>query len=283
MQHERTVELGEGRSLHAVTEGEGEGPDLILVHGLLATSHDWLSCPTFGALVGAGYRVTAVDRPGCGLSRRRRFEGSPREQARQIRTGLEALGVERMTLVAHSFGGLVSLACAELYPEAVERLVLVAPIAFPEPRLIEHLLLAPRAAPLLGPAFSTAANATIDAPVLKLIQRLMFSPRPVPAGWEESYPYQQVLSSASMVFEGEDAATLLPLSPLGSINVAAIRAPTRILTGTSDKIVEDERQGKLAARLMPNASYFELEGEGHMLHHFHPQAVLDAVREPAAA
>jgi len=105
----------------------------------------------------------------------------------------------------------------------------------------------------------------------------------VPDGWEASYPYPQVLDAAAMVAEGEDAAAMLPLSPAGTINVGAIRTPTRILTGTADKIVENERQGKLAARLMPNASLREFDGIGHMLHHARPEALVEAVRELLAA
>ena len=281
MRQEKTIELGSGRSLHAVQAGEG--PDIVLLHGALATSHDWSSGPAFDDFVDAGFRVTAIDRPGHGRSLRRRFEGTPREQARQIRAGLTGLGVKRSVLVGHSFGGLVSLAYAELFGQEVARLVLVAPIAFPEPRLLEHSLLAPRAAPLFGPFFSRAAEATIDAPVLKLVQKLMFSPQPVPDWWTESFPYDAVLTPAAMVQEGEDTASILPFSPAGSINVAAISAPTSVIAGDADKIVQREGQGKLLARLMPNARYVEAEGVGHMIHHARPELLVEAVLDRAEA
>src|SRR4051812_2547428 len=116
----RTVDLGSGRSLHAVQRGTGA--DLLLVHGALTTHHDWLSGPA-DALAGS-VRVTAIDRPGHGLSRRPRFVGTPREQAAQIAAGLERLGVGRATIVAHSFGALVALALTERFPEQVAALVL---------------------------------------------------------------------------------------------------------------------------------------------------------------
>lgn len=279
MQNEKTIELGGGRTLHAVQAGEG--PDVVLIHGMLATARDWLIGP-FDNVVEQGCRVTAIDRPGHGRSRRPRFEGTPRDQARQIQAGLQALGIERATLVAHSYGGLVSLAMAELFPDAVSHLVLVAPVAFPEPRLLEHMLLAPRALPVLGPAFSLGAEATFDRPMLKLVQRLMFSPQPVPPDWEARYPYDQILNPQALVFEGEDSAAILPLSPLGLVDVTRIEAPAHILTGTADKVIEDERQAKLLARLMPNARLTEVEGVGHMLHHVRPDLVVEAVREALA-
>ena len=276
---EKTLDLGPGRTLHFVQEGEG--PDVVLIHGMLATGRDWLLGP-FDRLVGEGCRVTALDRPGHGRSRRPRFEGTPRDQARQIRAGLAEVGIERPLFVGHSFGGLVSLAYAELFPEAVAGLVLVAPVAFPEPRILEHTLLAPRALPLVGPAFSFGAEKTFDLPMLKLVQRLMFSPQPVPREWEKGYPYEQVLDRAALVFEGEDSAAMLPMSPAGTIDIARIQTRTHILTGTSDKIIEDERQAKRLARLMPNARLTEVERVGHMLHHVRPDLVVEAVREALA-
>jgi pimeloyl-ACP methyl ester carboxylesterase len=275
MRSSRTIELGGARSLHAVTAGKG--PDVVLVHGMLATSHDWLAGP-FDRLVEAGYRVTAIDRPGHGLSRRPRFEGTPRDQARQIRKGLQELGIERPVLVGHSFGGLVCLAFAEQFGGDVAALILVAPVAFPELRLVEHSFAAPRAVPLFGPLASAAASAMLDLPMLKLIQRQMFAPQPVPRGWEESFPYQQQIHPAAMVFEGEDAAAIMPMSPTGTINIAAVRTPTQILTGTSDRIIEDERQGKLLSRLLADARLTEVEGVGHMLHHARPDLIVEAVQ-----
>jgi pimeloyl-ACP methyl ester carboxylesterase len=251
---------------------------VVLIHGALNTSTDWLAGP-FDALVTEGVRVAAIDRPGCGLSRRRRFDASPRAQAEQIHAGLLELGVERPVLVAHSFGGLVALAYAELFPEALSHLVLVAPLAFPEPRPLEHGFLMPRSAPVLGPFLSGIADATVDLPMLKLFQKLMFSPQEVPEHWERQYPYSEMLTPEAMVAQGEDAATTLPFAPAGLIDVSRIKTPTHILHGTSDKIVRVETQGRRLARLMPNARLTEIEGAGHMPHQVRTDLLVEAVRQ----
>lgn len=274
----RTIDLGAGRSLHAVQAGRG--PDLVLLHGAVATHRDWLEGP-FDALA-RDFRVTAVDRPGHGLSRRPRFEGTPRDQAAQIRQGLEALGVGRAIFLGHSLGGLVALASAERFPESVAALVLVAPLAFPEARPLEHGLFAPRAAPVVGPLLSSVGRATIDRPLLEMLQRLMFSPQPVPARWKESYPYEHVLTSDAMVMEGEETAAILPFAPAGTIDFAAVRAPIHILTGTADKIVDPNLHARPLARLLQGARLTELEGIGHMVHQVAGEAVVEAVREAAA-
>lgn len=280
MWKEQTIELGSGRSLYALQAGKG--PDLVLVHGALTTSHDWRHSPV--AELTDEFRITIVDRPGHGLSRRPRFTGTPRDQARQMAEGLERLGVERPVIAAHSFGALVVLALAEQMPERAAAMVIVAPLAFPETRPMEHLMIAPRAVPMAGPMFSHfAGRKMLDRTMLPMIQKLMFSPAPVPARWGETYPTDLILSPESVVFEGEDSAAMLPFSPAGTIPMTGIRTPTHILTGTGDKVVEDERQAKALGRLLPNVEVTELEGAGHMLHHSHAGEVVKAIRGVFAA
>jgi pimeloyl-ACP methyl ester carboxylesterase len=274
----RTIELGRDRSLHVAVAGDG--PDLVLVHGALGTMHDWLSGP-FDRLA-RDFRVIAVDRPGHGKSRRPRFDGTPREQARQIREGLAELGVRRPILVGHSFGALVTLAYAEQFGDEVAHLVLLAPICFPEPRLVEHSVLAPRAAPIFGPLLSDAAERSVDPAFLRIVQQLEFAPDAVPEPWLETFPYDDVLDPAAMVAEGEDTAAILPGSIAGYLNMLGIRTPTDIVLGREDKIVEHERQGRLLARIMPHARVHELPGVGHMPHHSRPDMLVELLQEAMA-
>ena len=275
MWREKTLELGPDRSLHL--HQAGAGPDVVLIHGALTTGHDWLHGPVAPALA-ATCRVTIVDRPGHGRSRRPRFEGTPRDQARQIAAGLAQLSITRPVIVGHSFGGLVALALAEPEAAAVAGLVLVSPIVFPEPRMMEHGILAPRAVPIMGPLFSQFASWT-DRAMMPFIQKLMFAPAEVPPRWRDSFPYDLVANADHLVREGEDAAAILPLSPFGTLDFTKIAAPTHILTGTSDRVVQDETQAKALGRLLPQGRITEIEGAGHMLHHSHPDPILAAIAE----
>ena len=81
-----TLDLGSGRSLHLVQQGAGG--DVLLIHGAMTTHQDWLAGPA-GA-ISERARVTVIDRPGHGLSRRPRFVGTPRDQAGQIVAGTSA-------------------------------------------------------------------------------------------------------------------------------------------------------------------------------------------------
>lgn len=274
-----TLDLGSGRSLHAVQKGAGG--DVLLLHGAMTTHHDWLAGPA-GALSEEA-RVTAIDRPGHGLSRRPRFVGTPRDQAAQIAAGLERLGVGPAVVAAHSFGALVALALAERFPGRVERLVLIAPLVFPETRLLEHGLIVPRSIPVIGPLLSHLGRRSgFDRASIEWSQAAMFAPAPVPSQWKRAFPYDEVLDPDVLVHEAEDAASTLPLSPAGTIDLRRIEAPVQVLVGTEDRVVEHERQGKALARLLHDGRLTEIEGAGHMLHHSHPEFVLSAVREAAA-
>lgn len=265
--------LGGGRSLHVVEAGSG--PPLVLIHGALVTHHDWLEGPF--ATLAASHRALAVDRPGHGRSERPRFLASPHAQAEQIRSGLALLDVRRPIVVAHSFGGLVALAWAAAHAEELAGMVLLAPIAFHEFRPVEQGLFSPRALPFTGPLLSMAGERTVDPAILRSLQELMFKPQKPPAHWLDSFPYDEVLAAESMVREGEDAATVLPGSPLAWIDLKRATVPTIILSGDRDLVVDPSRHAKPLAEKLPCAELATLPGVGHMLHHAEPGRVLEAV------
>ena len=67
--------------MHAIVAGSGQ--DIVLIHGSLATSQDWVSGP-FSRMSKLG-RAIAIDRPGHGASHRVSADRSLRFQAAQLR------------------------------------------------------------------------------------------------------------------------------------------------------------------------------------------------------
>lgn len=275
----RIVEIGPDRSLHVVTGGEGV--DILLLHGALATHQDWLAGP-FGDLLQFG-RIIVVDRPGHGRSRRPRYEASPRAQAAQIREGLRALDVKRPVIVAHSFGGRTALAYAEQFPDEVAELILLAPAAFPELRPLEHSLLAPRAFPIGGPVWARLMTWSFDRPMLEMIHQSMFAPQ-IPHGrWKQAYEWNHVLDPAQSVAQGEEFVEFHPFGRPDPFDFRTITVPTHILAGTGDLILRDWRQARPLAQILPNARLTLLEGVGHMVHHSATEALIAAVEEAVRA
>ena len=123
MSRTKTLELPDGRTL-AYRKRAGRGRPLVLVHGLMDCSAGWET------LALATHRpVVAFDLPGMGESD---CATSPRISAfaADLADGIERLGVRDFTLVGHSFGGAVATALAELIPDEVAALVLLAPSGF---------------------------------------------------------------------------------------------------------------------------------------------------------
>jgi pimeloyl-ACP methyl ester carboxylesterase len=77
----------------------------------------------------SGATVVAYDRAGFGESGTGPADLTPRQQVRQLHEALERLGTPPARIVVgHSYGGLLSLLHAHLYPKRVRGLVLVDPM-----------------------------------------------------------------------------------------------------------------------------------------------------------
>ena len=120
--------MAEGRQVvtihgHEVSYRDvGEGPVLLLLHGIAGSSRAWRE--VMPALAG-DYRLIAPDLLGHGESAKPQGDYSLGAYASGIRDFLGVLGVERATIVGQSFGGGVAMQLAYQHPEVCERLVLV--------------------------------------------------------------------------------------------------------------------------------------------------------------
>jgi pimeloyl-ACP methyl ester carboxylesterase len=101
----------------------GSGPAVLLLHGLGCDHTTWL--PVIASLA-RRYTVIAPDLLGHGVSDKPRADYSVGGYANGMRDLLTVLGIDRVTVVGHSFGGGVAMQFAYQYPERTERLVLVA-------------------------------------------------------------------------------------------------------------------------------------------------------------
>jgi pimeloyl-ACP methyl ester carboxylesterase len=104
----------------------GSGPVVVLLHGYAETSDSW--GPLATELV-KSYTVVVPDLRGIGRSSRPAGGYDKKTQAGDIRAVVVALGHDRTTVISHDIGIMVAYAYAALYPDKVERLVVMdAPI-----------------------------------------------------------------------------------------------------------------------------------------------------------
>lgn len=97
---------------------------ILLIHGFLSSSFSWrLLFP----LLNPHFTVYAIDLPGFGRSdKSKRYPYTLTAYANSIQKFIQAEGIQTLTLMAHSMGGQVALRLANLAPEKVDRLVLIA-------------------------------------------------------------------------------------------------------------------------------------------------------------
>ncbi|NUQ62019.1 MAG: alpha/beta fold hydrolase [Pirellulales bacterium] len=118
----------DGHRMHYLDEGEG--PVLLLVHGNPTWSFYWRELVL--ALRGK-YRLIVPDHIGCGMSDKPPVSKYSYQLARRIGDLgrlIEQLDLERITLVAHDWGGAIGMGAAVAQPHRFSRFALMNTAAF---------------------------------------------------------------------------------------------------------------------------------------------------------
>ncbi len=249
------VALADGRRLR-VRRLPGRGSPLVLLHGLLDSSEGWREIA-----MSSPRPSVAFDLPGFGgsdLPTRPRISA----YAQDVAEALRQLELSTVTLVGHSLGGAVAAAVAELIPDRVSSLVLLAPAGFGRIALAEAISLpgvrsvAGRLLPLAlrtplaltaGYRVFVTAGAT---PAPELIERVRREAPTAAAG--------AVLATQAVVAAG--------LSEHG-FHRRRVRYPGRVavLWGDADHVVPS-RHAEAVQEAFPHATLTVWPGMGH-----HPQ------------
>ena len=100
----------------------GEGPALLLIHGIGDNSTTWSTVQT---KLAQRFTVIAPDLLGHGKSDKPRADYSVAAYANGMRDLLSVLDIDSVTVVGHSLGGGVAMQFAYQFPQLVDRLILV--------------------------------------------------------------------------------------------------------------------------------------------------------------
>ena len=99
----------------------GQGKPVLLLH---QTPRSWDEYRDVLPLIGQKYRAMAMDTVGFGDSYKPEEEGSIEEYARGVIGFLNAMAIDRASIVGHHTGGVIAVEVAASYPERVDKLVL---------------------------------------------------------------------------------------------------------------------------------------------------------------
>ncbi|WP_137127830.1 alpha/beta fold hydrolase [Roseomonas sp. HF4] len=242
----------------AVTEA-GEGPPLLLLHGLFGAGQNW------GAVrraLAPRFRVLTPDLRNHGASARDP-DMSYAAMAADLAETLDAAGVARAAVLGHSMGGKAAMAFALANPGRVSRLVVadIAPVRY-RPALRGYVE-AMRAIPLAPGLARRDADAALAEAIPEagirafLLQNLRFETDPPQwrLGLEE-------IAAAMPAIEDFDA-------PPG----ARFDGPVLVMAGERSGYVRPEHHADFRA-LFPDVHFATVPGAGHWVHAENPAGFL---------
>ena len=124
------LDLG-GIRCHYVDEGQGD--PIVMVHGNPTWSFYYRRLILD---MRSKYRVIAPDHIGCGLSDKpQRYRYTLEQHIANLEALMAHLGLKKITLVLHDWGGPIGMGYAVRHPEAVRRFVILNTVAFWSPHI----------------------------------------------------------------------------------------------------------------------------------------------------
>jgi pimeloyl-ACP methyl ester carboxylesterase len=251
----------------------GAGPAVVLCHGTPFSSRIW---SPFAEALSADHTVYVWDMPGYGASSKgpeHRVDFGV--QGELLADLIAAWGLERPHVVAHDFGGAVSLRAHLVHGARYRSLMLVDVVAIPPsgspffkfvqshpgvmaelPRYVHRAILA---AYIQGASHRGLRAEDLDE---------LVAPWTTEAG--QPAFYRQIEQTDQRFLEEIEAR-------LGEIDI-----PVRIVWGRDDAWIPPETAQRLCA-LIPGATLRLVEGASHLIHYDAPVALADELRRWLAA
>jgi 4,5:9,10-diseco-3-hydroxy-5,9,17-trioxoandrosta-1(10),2-diene-4-oate hydrolase len=244
--------------LALVAAAGGEGEPVLLLHGQPGSGSDWL--PLIRELRRRRVPLLVPDRPGYGRT------GGPAggffENADALVEMLDRLGVERVVVVGHSWGGGVAVALAARYPERVSRLVLVAPVGHRRAvGILDRLLALPGVGEVASRAGFAALRASLG--VRPLRAALAHNMGGVEPAQLERSARRLFGPSAARSFADEQRSLVTETPALEAV-LGSISAPTTVVVGADDRLVPPAA-AEAVARMIAGAELVEVPAAGHLL------------------
>lgn len=276
----------------AIAYGEaGTGPPLFLLHGIGSWSYNWRHNVQ---PLSQHFRVICVDAKGYGFSEATASAETIGHQVSELAHIIQALAEPPVAVAAESLGALATLAVAQIYPELINRLVLINVPIFPQ-KLPSWGMELIAAVPL--PLIQWIDQQQLIRPVAPLVQWLTRTVRqevvfdPASITNEEiywlTYPYLNLPGTftqlaADLQLAAQEIERYLQGKPnwIKTIqhNLSAITHPTLILWSDCDRWFPIEDGKKLCDQL-PNAQLRVIPNCGHVASSGNPEAVNAAIQE----
>ena len=251
----------------------GSGPALLLLHGLACDHRTW---DRVIPLLARSYTVIAPDLLGHGLSDKPRADYTLGGYANGMRDLLTVLGIDKVTVVGHSFGGGIAMQFAYQFPERTQRVMLVSSGG-----------LGSEVTPLIkliqAPGWEGAMRLLTMPGIRHLETRALRAMASHRSGPLRKYT-RDLEEAAAIVDSWRDRRTRFAIRHLvravvdwrGQIVTMSDRAyltetmPMAVVWGRDDQVIPVRHSSNVAA-LAPAASVTVLPDSGHFPHRDHPE------------
>jgi pimeloyl-ACP methyl ester carboxylesterase len=259
----------------------GSGPVVLFIHGILGSQRQWAHLVD---KMDDDHRVLVPDLFGHGESAKPLGDYSLSAHAAAMRDLLDHLGIERVTLVGHSLGGGIAMQFFYLFPERVERLVLVA-----SGGLGREVNVVLRSATLPGAA--QVLSLVASAPVVARAEALGRGASML--GWRPAADLGAIWRGFSSLGDRESRraflATTRAVIDIGGQSISAhdhlmgsLPIATLIVWGSKDKMIPASHALSVKDAL-PDCRVELFDGAGHFPHLDDPDRFTRVLREFIAA
>jgi pimeloyl-ACP methyl ester carboxylesterase len=269
---ERRVQRANLNGVELEYEIQGTGDPVVLVHaGVFA---DWFESLMTQPALAERFRLVRYHRVGYAGSSRVREAPSIKEQALQLRSLLEQLGVARAHVVGHSSGGNIAIELALLAPEMVASIALLEPAIPVAPRSDARLLSTGSRGSVAIERYRAGDKAGAVDAFMQLVAGSGYR-----AALDSALPnaFAHAVRDADTFFEQELPA--IQQWTFGPDIAKRLTLPVLAVMGEKSRDVAPiwlQRQQFLLDSL-PNVEGFELPGAAHLLHLQQPRALAEAL------
>ena len=194
----------------------GQGPVVILLHGLGAVKEVWM--PSVAALA-PKYHVYAIDQIGFGHSDKPLLDYKIATFVDFLQGFMLAQGIGKATLVGNSLGGWIALDFTAQHPAMVDKLVLVDSAGLP----------------WMNPSATVDLNASSLAATRTLLESLFYDKKMVTDGFVRQVFTDRMRNNDSYTIQRTMAGFATP--QFDDMKLGSIHAPTLVVWGRQDELI----------------------------------------------
>ena len=224
------AQLKTGIRVRYAFKGDPSGVPVILLHGY---GDSWFSFSPILPLLDNKYRVYILDQRGHGDSDRPVGNYALKQFAEDVLAFMDAVNVNKATVVGHSMGSFVAQHVAAIAPERVNKLVLVGSATKIRNNVVSDL----------HREINTLTDPVPEKFILDFQTGVAFQPLP------QDFLKGVVKESRKLPARVWQEVMTQMLSPEADVQLAKIKAPTLIIWGDKEQIFPRSEQDALVALL----------------------------------